>query len=172
MSTVSVVALALAGLGAVTDARSGRIPNAVTLPTLAFAVLGHAITGGVAGLGRAAGGIAVGGAVPLLLFRRGAMGGGDVKLLVAIGALLGPTLGLEIQGVTYVAAALCSMVVLLRQGALGRTLVASAGLVLRAKGMSLPSAAPEGVSRHTVRLGIFVFVVCVLCLGRAGASVP
>jgi Flp pilus assembly protein protease CpaA len=47
------------------------------------------------------------GAVPLLLFRLKAIGGGDVKLLATVGAQLGPLLGLELSFAAFVVAATC-----------------------------------------------------------------
>jgi prepilin peptidase CpaA len=42
-------------------------------------------------------GAALVGAVPLLLYRAGGIGGGDVKLLAAVGGVLGPYVGLEAE---------------------------------------------------------------------------
>lgn len=46
-------------------------------------------SGGI-GIGRAVLGVLVGGAIPLVLYAMGVIGAGDVKLLAAIGAFLGP----------------------------------------------------------------------------------
>jgi prepilin peptidase CpaA len=103
-------ALGVALTGAYTDARTGHIPNPLTLGSLAIAPLlwfgavaatEHSLFAGL----HAAGLSAVGGLVcalgPAFFFWRGGMGGGDVKLLAALGALLGPTLGLNAEMLAF-----------------------------------------------------------------------
>jgi prepilin peptidase CpaA len=74
----------------VTDFRSRRIPNVLTFGAAAAAIGFHALTGGWSGLGGSLAGWAVGVAVFAPFFVLGGMGAGDVKLLAAIGAWLGP----------------------------------------------------------------------------------
>jgi prepilin peptidase CpaA len=105
MNTASVLlggaAIALAGTAAVTDVRTGRIPNRLTMgalalaPALAFSVayLSQGASAGIAALGACGLGTLCTSLVPLALFVRGELGGGDVKLLAASGALLGPFVG-------------------------------------------------------------------------------
>jgi len=86
--------------GAITDARSGRIPNMLTLPAIVGGLLLNAALHGPYGAVASAAGVLVAGGVPALLHRvtRGAaIGGGDVKLFGALGALLGPTVGLQLE---------------------------------------------------------------------------
>ncbi|MCK2037206.1 A24 family peptidase [Microbacterium sp. SSW1-49] len=95
---VALVHLALAGIGAcliVIDVRTHRLPNRIVLPTLAgllLLVLLDAIgTGGTRTLLRALlGALILGGFYAALrLLSPAGMGGGDVKLAVVIGLLLG-----------------------------------------------------------------------------------
>ena len=83
-----VVLVLLAGIGAGYDVRSRTIPNWLTASALVLA-LALAAVAGPAELGaRLLVAVAVL-AVGLVLFRRGILGGGDVKMLVAVAALVG-----------------------------------------------------------------------------------
>jgi prepilin peptidase CpaA len=72
------------------DLLAHRIPNRLTGPLLCLGCLLQFAFGGWSALGQAALGTLVGLAILLPLYLLRAMGAGDVKLLAAIGALLGP----------------------------------------------------------------------------------
>jgi prepilin peptidase CpaA len=91
MQAGNVVLLVMVGLAAIVDLRTRRIPNALTFGGAAAALVYHAFTSGPRGLGLSAAGWAVGVALFLPMFLLRGMGGGDVKLLGAVGAWLGPT---------------------------------------------------------------------------------
>jgi prepilin peptidase CpaA len=91
MELAHLIALAVALVGCVTDLRTRRIPNVLTFSAAAAALMFHALQGGWSGLGHAAAGLGVGLAVFLPLFALGGLGGGDVKLLAALGGWVGPT---------------------------------------------------------------------------------
>lgn len=126
----AAVTIALAA--AVSDSRSGMIPNWITLPPLLVAPFAYAVALGLAdGLQSVASGFASG-AAPYLMFRLGAMGGGDVKLFAAIGALVGfdPLTGVQIQLTAFslgMFAALCREA---WRGTLLTTLASAAALPL------------------------------------------
>lgn len=85
---------------AYTDLRTGKMPNRITVGSLALAVLVRWGLGGGLGLTMALVGALVVALVPLVLFlatRGEAIGGGDVKALAALGAWLGPLQGLEAE---------------------------------------------------------------------------
>lgn len=71
------------------DLRERRIPNWLTLPGLVIGLLLHATYGGTAGLISGLTGAVAGAALLILPFALGWMGGGDLKLLAAVGALMG-----------------------------------------------------------------------------------
>ncbi|HVJ94739.1 MAG TPA: A24 family peptidase [Labilithrix sp.] len=128
---VFIVVIAVAAIGAVIDWRTGQIPNWLTMPALALAPLLHiarfrlAKEGMDAALQEAAyslGGAALCAIVPLLLFRRSAIGGGDAKLFIALGALLHPALGVEAQMYGFFAGAILAPAVLAYQGKLLSTI--------------------------------------------------
>jgi len=90
MSPERILILGVVLTAAVIDVRTHRIPNILTFGSAAVALVYHAWTGGLSGLGASAGGWAIGVALFLPLFLLRGMGGGDVKLLGAVGAWLGP----------------------------------------------------------------------------------
>ena len=87
-------ALVVCAAASAVDVRSGRIPNILTLGAAAVGLVVGTITGGLAGLGQALAGWVVGCGLFLPFFLLGGMGAGDVKLLAALGAWLGPSLTL------------------------------------------------------------------------------
>ncbi len=127
---VQGAAVLIAAIGAVTDLRTGHIPNWLTLPPLVVAPLVLGLVGGLHGFVGSLFGILVCGLVPYLLFRRGGMAGGDVKLFAAIGAVTGYDLGLEAELLAFIAAALFSLVLLAWNGKLISTLLNSVFLGL------------------------------------------
>lgn len=79
------------GLAAcVFDVRARRIPNALTISAAVAGLLYHAASSGVPGVQSAAAGWILGLLLLLPYFALGGMGGGDVKLVAALGAWLGP----------------------------------------------------------------------------------
>lgn len=97
---MSALAVAIVGMAAcVWDVRTQRIPNALTLSAAAVAIVFHAATSGLFGVGLSVSGWLMGALLFFPLFAVRGMGAGDVKLLAAFGAWLGP------RDVLYVAAA-------------------------------------------------------------------
>jgi prepilin peptidase CpaA len=73
----------------VTDLRSCKIPNWLTLSAMASGLLGHSVLNGLSGLLFSAKGLGLGLALFLLFYVMGGMGAGDVKLLAAVGSFIG-----------------------------------------------------------------------------------
>ncbi|CAM4451752.1 prepilin peptidase [Paenibacillus tarimensis] len=82
-------AAALLAAAFITDIRSMKIPNWLTLPCCAAGLLAHLAAAGWMGLGSALLGTAVGFALMYVLFVFGGVGAGDVKLFGALGAWTG-----------------------------------------------------------------------------------
>jgi prepilin peptidase CpaA len=85
------LAVAAVAVGAaICDLSTRRIPNVLTFGAAGVAIVTHVVLNGWTGLLLAASGWAVGLALFFPVFALGGMGAGDVKLLAAIGAWLGP----------------------------------------------------------------------------------
>lgn len=163
--TVAACLVVLISSGAaLTDARSGRIPNALTLPGMFISPFAFAIFGAEGAWLRSLFGALVCGLPPFLLYRATkaqGIGGGDVKLFAAIGALLGPSAGLEIQLFSFVAVLVVAFAELAYRGRLFKTLLNALFLVLN---RVLPkrhrrNIAPELLSE--MRMGIPIWLAAV-----------
>jgi prepilin peptidase CpaA len=89
--TLSAVLIVGAGVAAtVVDIRQRRVPNVLTMGLASVGLLLAMAGMGTVTLGGALGGLALGLALLLPAHVFGALGAGDVKLLAAFGALLGP----------------------------------------------------------------------------------
>lgn len=125
-----IAAMVITGVAAVIDWKTGLIPNWLTLGPLAAAPLLHAVLGlregGAASAGLSFGWSALGalacGVAPLLIWLSNGGGGGDLKLMAALGALLGPMVGLEAETYIFAGATLYSMAWMAYEGKLLKTL--------------------------------------------------
>jgi prepilin peptidase CpaA len=163
------------------DLRTGHIPNHVTLGALGLGgalALATACWGEAAprsltatyvllALARSAFGMLTAALVPYLLFLRNGMGGGDVKLLAAVGASLGPVLGLEMELYAFVAMLAFACLRLACAGQLWRSLGNSLALLA---GPLSPSAreravAPDLSSSFKFAPAVFA-AAALLCLTR------
>jgi len=77
-------------VAAVTDVREGRIPNWLTFSLAGFGIGAHSWMYGFDGFLFSLEGLAIGLACLMFFYVKGGMGAGDVKLLGAIGTILGP----------------------------------------------------------------------------------
>ncbi len=101
------------------DLRRRRIPNWLTLGGAVAAVVFGFATGGVLSGGLAVAGWAAGALLLFPVFALGGMGAGDVKLVAALGAWLGPVSALWIVLYAAVAGGVLAIIVSLAHGYLG-----------------------------------------------------
>lgn len=91
MESVMIVVLAVVLLTAIgTDLRFSRIPNWLTFPAMGCALVGHAWLGGMPEVLFGLAGLAAGLGLFVIPYASGGIGAGDVKLMAAIGAIVGP----------------------------------------------------------------------------------
>jgi prepilin peptidase CpaA len=167
-------ALVVAGLAAAYDWRTGHIPNWLTLGALGLGCLAHALLGigqlGARGVATAALssllGLVVVGLVPLLLYRLGSMGGGDVKLLAALGVWCWAVKGIELELYAFVIAALYAGGHLAYRGQLLRSLRGAARLLVSCRSARGSRTAPGLGQLHEMRFApsVFAATCCVAAM--------
>lgn len=106
--------------GAMTDLRERRIPNWLTGGAVLTGWALHWFLYGWPGLQHSLLGMAAGLAVYLPLFLLRGMGGGDVKMMAAAGALAGPKDWFGILILTAICGGAAALVVVLQRGMMGR----------------------------------------------------
>ena len=120
MTLYQMVAVAIALAAAATDVRSHRIPNVLTFGAAFVAVLVHGYADGWSGGGLGIAGWLVGAVLFFPFFALGGMGAGDVKLLAAIGAWLGPGAIIWVALYASIAGAVMALIVGAWAGYLGK----------------------------------------------------
>ena len=94
---LQIILIAVLLTAVITDLRSYRIPNWLTVPAMACGLLIHTLINGTGGLVVGLEGLGLGLGLFLIFYLLGGMGAGDVKLMAAVGSFLGP------RGVLYAA---------------------------------------------------------------------
>ena len=158
----------------VVDARTRRIPNVLSGSAMLAGIALNASYFGLSGVGLSLGGLLAAAAILLPSFAVGGIGAGDVKMMGAIGALLGPQLALAGLGLGMIFGGLIMLVHLARRGRLQEKLwstwamLASAALARSIEPLRAPAADPNAVALpYSVPLGLGTVVVLVF-LGIRG----
>jgi len=128
----------------VVDIRSRRIPNELTA-AMAGVGVGLAASGfsGIS-LGASVAGMMLGFVLMMPGYWLGATGAGDVKLMAAVGALVGPALAVSAFLFTAIAGGLLAVAVALRRRRLGATLLGTGRL------LAAPTDARKEIGAATV----------------------
>ncbi len=163
--TFDLPLLAVATAAAVTDVREGKVYNRLTYPAVLLAFGLHALVRPPGlGLGGAAEGFLVGFVPMFVAYAAGGLGGGDVKLMTAVGTFLGPLLAVYALLYTFLSGAvLCLMLIVYQEG--------PAGLGRRLRHLG---AGEDGTGRLALRFpfaaAVWLGVVWVLVERYVGAS--
>ena len=165
------VFLAVLLLASWTDVRSRRIPNWISVLGIVAGLGFHAAQGLVA-LGVGALGVAAAFVVALPLFASGALGGGDAKLLMVVGAFFGPVDFLFASLAIAVVGGALAVAEAARQRALGPVLASCGNLLLGWLGSAGDRPSPLTARRRlAVPYGVAISIGSVVWwLMRAGAT--
>lgn len=171
-SWAPAILVALLIASAVTDVLRGKIYNVLTYPAIAAGVLGHTLLGGLQGeaamgsiglIGSLAG-LAAGFLPMLVVWMAGGIGGGDAKIMAAIGALMGPAFTLDTLFWGLAAALVMAIIVMIRRRILRRTLGRVGRFLMLAFVRARP-ADPAEPDSPKIAFGL------ALCIGAAAALV-
>jgi prepilin peptidase CpaA len=137
------MALVGVSVAALADLRTRRIPNALTVPLAACGFTLAAIGASGLSVGASALGFGLGLVLMLPGHLLGATGAGDVKLLAAVGAVVGPAEVLTAFFFTALAGGLLAVAVALHRGRLAATLAGAGRL----------ATGPAAARRHVAAVG-------------------
>ncbi len=156
--------LLCAGIGSVTDIRERRIPNLLVGPAMVAGLTLHLVLGGWHGLEDSALSGLIAGGIFLVFFLAGGMGGGDVKLMAAVGCFVG-TSALPLVAIsTAMAGAMLALAVSIHNRRLGETLHNVVALIDHHRRHGLKPHPDLSLSNaHTLRLP-FALPIAVGCL--------
>lgn len=95
LTVITALVTLVLSLAVATDLRSSRIPNWLTGSSMVIAMGTHTYLNSIGGLLFSLAGLGAGLGLFLLLYLMGSIGAGDVKLMAAVGAMLGAEGALE-----------------------------------------------------------------------------
>lgn len=125
-SSITATLLLFLAAAVIADLRSRRIPNLLSGPALVIGLTLQALHFGMPGLLGGLAGAALMLAILLLPFALGGIGGGDVKMMTAVGALAGPQLAVFSLAAGMMLGGVVMAIHLARLGRLRTTLAATA----------------------------------------------
>ena len=123
-------ALVLAVIAAIVDVQQHRIPNWLTYPGIVLGLALRAVFFGWKGLASAVEGCFLAGGIMLVFYLVRAMGAGDVKLMAALGSIVGPQHAVVVLLATAICGGLLGIAYAIYRGRIGSTLK-NVGSVLR-----------------------------------------
>ena len=148
MNSFQIIVVGVALVAVAWDVATRRIPNALTLGAAFAALVVHACLGGWSGAAMAAAGWAAGVALFFPVFALGGMGAGDVKLLGALGAWLGPVAAVWVALYSGVAGGLIGLLVAAFSGYLAQAFANVWSLLMHWRIVGLRPAPELTLSTH------------------------
>jgi len=156
---------AMLAVAVVSDLRSGKVRNWLTVPCAAAGLALGGLGGGLTGLGDHALGAAAALAAVLMLSGLVRLGGGDAKLLIAVGALKGFHFAVWAMLLTGVFGGVLAAVVIIRRRAVKQTAVNMiANMVSSPSGVRMNLAAGSAVGKIPYSVAIALGAIAALAL--------
>ena len=165
MNIIFWIIIFVLGIAVIYDIRFGRIPNWLTFPAMAVAIVCHVGIAGVPGLLSSTAGLLIGFSIFLVLYLLGGMGAGDVKLMAAVGAFLGPRDVLLAAVFTAIAGGIYAIMLLAIQKGNRKALIRfgamAKGLLLTGHFVQIPATGNEKTTplRYGVAIGVGTLAV-------------
>ena len=132
------------------EIKERRIPNWLTLGAIALGVGAALIEGGVEGLKDSSLGLAIAGGLFLPFCLLGVVGGGDMKLIAAVGAIVGWPMVLRVVCNTCIAGGLIAVAIMAWSGVLLTTLAnvfrIMVGMPRKQQGLRNPPMVPYALA--------------------------
>ncbi|WP_156512825.1 prepilin peptidase [Planctomyces sp. SH-PL62] len=138
-------------IAAATDLWKFKVYNALTFPALLGGLAASAWVGGWSGLATSGLGALTGFGLLIVFFAMGGVGAGDVKLLTALGAWLGPSLTFQVFLAASLAAGLYAIVLTVLSGGLAATAVDLLFLILRLRRGDLVAKGGPSIREEAAR---------------------
>jgi prepilin peptidase CpaA len=166
-------ASACAMIGSVYDVKSRRVPNFLTGPAILAGLMLHGLLEGWHGLLNSAGAGLICGGIFLIFYLAGGMGAGDVKLITAMGCLLGTHYVAFLLAFTGIAGGIMAVGLALFRGRFKETVMNVFALVShhRAEGLT-PHPEINVLNAGTLRLpyALAISAGCALTLCLQGVQ--
>lgn len=164
LGPLDVALMLIVGVTSWTDLRTQRIRNVHTFPTMLLGLILQTMGAGTAGLWMALLGIGAGFLGMSPLYAMGIMKAGDVKLAMALGALMGGWEILRAVVLSFVLYLPVGLVVLLLSGRLRQSWVAFKRLAFFLYARFHPALTPEPLNMEGMTLAPFGMVLGVAAL--------
>lgn len=121
-SAIQILVAVIVLVAAATDLRSRRIPNWLTLSGICAGLALNGAISGWSGVWTSFTGLLLGFGAYFALYALHAMGAGDVKLMAAVGAIVGPSNWFSVFLASAVAGGVLAVILMIRKGRVRETL--------------------------------------------------
>lgn len=164
---LQIAILAYCAIAAIIDYRTGLIPNWLTFPGIFLPPLAYLIAIGPSAAAWSVGGVFICGFIPYVMFCKDAIGGGDVKLFAAIGAIATPLLTIivpvEAQLYSYIVASVIALSQIAWKGSIKQSFK-TMGIIISNLFKKAADKIPVDTSMtHSLRLGPSIFLGTLIC---------